>query len=292
MALFRPVVVYSSGDYEICIVNLDRRPLQTPTGHSKRPDAGRPASALRRYGPVAAIVLVAVLVFAMGWHRELTLENLVRHRATLNEFVNHYGLGAIAAFVGLYIGVVALSLPGATLLTLTGGILFGTLVGGLSAIVGATIGATVIFLVARSAAGEALVRSAGPKVTRLADGFRENAFSYLLFLRFVPIFPFFLVNLAAAVFRVPLSTFVVTTLIGIVPATFAFALAGRGLDSAIAAQQESFSACEAAGRADCKLAFDIQAAITPQLLAAFAALGVVALIPVVVSRWRARQRDA
>lgn len=266
--------------------------MQTPTGHSTHPGSDRGLSALRRYGPVVLIVLIAAFVFLMGWHRELTLENVVRHRAALTGLVQNHTFAAVAAFVALYVAVVALSLPGASLLTVTGGILFGTFIGAIAAIAGATTGAIVIFLVARSAFGEVLLRSAGPKVARLADGFRENAFNYLLFLRLVPVFPFFLVNLAAAVFRVPLATFVVTTLIGIVPGTFAFALAGRGLDSAIAAQEQSFRACEVAGRADCKLGFDIQTAITPQLLAALAALGIIALIPVAVSRWRARRRDA
>ena len=144
---------------------------------------------LRRLIPLAAIAAVAILVVAMGWHRELSLENLVRYRTALDGFVTAYGLGAIAAFVAVYIAVVALSIPGALYLTITSGILFGTVAGAVASVIGATVGATVIFLIAKTAFGEYLLRRAGPTAARLAEGFRENAFSYLLFLRIVP-FPF------------------------------------------------------------------------------------------------------
>jgi uncharacterized membrane protein YdjX (TVP38/TMEM64 family) len=162
------------------------------------------------------------------------------------------------------------------------------LVGGLATVVSATAGATIIFLVARSACGETLVRRAGPLAAKLADGFRADAFSYLLFLRLVPAFPFFLVNLAPALVGVKLSTFVIATAIGIVPATFAFAFLGSGLDSVIAAQEVTYRACLASGRGDCTLHFDIGMIATPRLLAALATLGAIALIPVIVKRVRAR----
>ena len=132
------------------------------------------------------------------------------------------------------------------------------------------------------------MRRAGPLACKIADGFRADAFSYLLFLRLVPAFPFFLVNLAPALVGVKLSTFVAATAIGIIPATFAFAFLGSGLDSVIAAQENAYRACLASGRTDCQLQFDLGMIVTPQLLAALATLGVIALIPVVVKRLRAR----
>jgi len=244
---------------------------------------------LRRLAPVAAIVVVMALVFAMGWHRFLSLETLVRHRAAIESFVAaRYGL-AIAAFVAIYVAAVALSIPGAVILTITGGIVFGWLAGALSAILGATMGATVVFLIARGACGETILRRAGPLAGKLAQGFREDAFNYLLFLRLVPVFPFWLVNLAPAVVGVRLGTFVLATALGIIPATFAYALVGEGLDSVIAAQGAAYRACLAAGRSDCRLDFSMSALVTPQLLAAFVALGVVALIPVALRKWRARR---
>ena len=244
---------------------------------------------LRRLVPVAIVVLVMALVFAMGWHRFLSLETLVGHRAAIDGFVAaRYGL-AIATFVAIYVAAVALSIPGATILTIMGGVLFGWLVGALAAIVGATIGATIVFLIARGACGESILRRAGPLASKLAEGFREDAFHYLLFLRLVPVFPFWLVNLAPAVVGVRRTTFVLATALGIIPGTFAYALVGNGLDSIIGAQESAYHTCIAVGRPDCHLNFSMSALLTPQLLAAFAALGVVALIPVVVRKWRARR---
>jgi len=243
---------------------------------------------LRRFAPVAVILVAMAAVFASGAYRHLSLETLVRHRMAIDAFMAHHMIVALGAFVAIYIVVVALSIPGALFLTISGGILFGALVGGAASVVGATAGATLIFLVARSACGESIVRRAGPLACKLAAGFRADAFSYLLFLRLVPAFPFFLVNLVPAVAGVKLRTFVAATAIGIVPATFAFAFFGSGLDSVLAAQEGGYRACIAAGRTECPVHFDVSAIVTPQLLAAFAALGALALIPVLVKRLKAR----
>jgi uncharacterized membrane protein YdjX (TVP38/TMEM64 family) len=253
---------------------------------------GRPVrrgSVLRRLLPVILLGGIAVLVLALGWHRELSLETLVRHRATLEALVSEHFVAALAAFIALYIAVVALSVPGAVYLTISSGILFGAVVGGLASIIGATIGATALFLVARTALGELLARRAGPLAERIAAGFREDAFSYLLFLRLVPVFPFFLVNLVPALCGVALLPFVAATALGIIPATFTFAFLGAGLSSALLAHQASYESCLAAQRPGCRLDFDLQAALTPQLIAGFVALGVIALLPIVVKRWRARR---
>jgi len=153
----------------------------------------------------------------------------------------------------------------------------------------ATAGASIIFMIAKSAFGEHLARRAGPLAEKLTDGFRADAFHYLLFLRLVPVFPFFVINLVAALVGVHLPTFIAATGVGIIPGTFTFAFVGAGLDSVIRAQAAIYNACLAAGRADCRLDFDIRAAVTPELLGALAALGVIALIPVAVKRLRARR---
>jgi uncharacterized membrane protein YdjX (TVP38/TMEM64 family) len=199
---------------------------------------------------------------------------------------------AIFVYVGVYITVVAVSLPGAALLTITGGFLFGIAVGASAAVISATVGATLIFLVARTALGEPLLRRAGPRATQLARGFREDAFSYLLFLRLVPAFPFFLVNLVPAFAGVRLGPFVAATAIGIIPGAIVFALAGAGLDSIIAAQKNSYDQCIAAKGADCRLVFEPADVLTPQLIAALVALGLLALMPVAVKFWRTRSRTA
>src|SRR5204863_6899077 len=145
--------------------------------------------------------------------------------------------------------------PGSLFMTIAGGILFGVAVGGIATVISATIGATIIFLIAKSACGENLVRRAGPLACKLADGFKADAFNYLLFLRLVPAFPFFLVNLVPALAGVKLATFIAATAIGVLPAAFAFAFFGSGLDSVLAAQEVAYRACLASGRAECTLQF-------------------------------------
>jgi len=241
-----------------------------------------------RVAPVVVIALAAFLVFAMGWHRQLSLETLVRHRAALDDFVNAHFALALAAFVAIYVTAVSLSIPGAVFLTIAGGLLFGVIVGGAAVVVAATIGATVIFLIARSAFSDYVVRRAGPRLSKIVDGFCADAFSYLLFLRLVPVFPFFLVNLAPALVGVRVPIFIAATAIGVIPATFVFASVGAGLDSVIHAQSSMYDACVAAGRVDCRLDFDPAAALTPQLIGALIALGLLALVPVVLRRFVGR----
>jgi uncharacterized membrane protein YdjX (TVP38/TMEM64 family) len=255
------------------------------------PDQAR-SSAIRRLAPLVAIVLLAAIVLALGWHRQLSLETLERHHAAIHGFIDQNKPAAIGAYIALYIGVVALSIPSSFFLTLAGGMLFGVVIGGASAAIGGTIGAICIFLIAKSAFGEHLVRRAGPRAAKLAEGFRADAFNYLLFLRLVPLFPFWLVNLVPAFAGVRLKTFVAATAIGILPATFVFAFLGASLENVIAAELAEFQACLAAGRQDCRLDFDPHTGATLKLLAALVLLGLLALIPVVARRVRARSRIA
>ena len=140
---------------------------------------------------------------------------------------------ATLAFVVVYAGATALSLPGALFLTMAGGFLFGTWLGGLLSVIGATSGAVVLFLIARSSLGAALRDRAGPWLMRLEAGFRRDAFSYLLVLRLVPLFPFWLVNLVPALLDVPLSTFALATFVGIIPGGLVYASVGSGLGAVL-----------------------------------------------------------
>lgn len=251
--------------------------------------AANPPSSLRRWAPLAILLAAAAAAYASGLHKYLTLNAIAENRDALIQFVSTHYLASIVIYAAAYVAAVALSLPGAALLTILGGFLFGWLVGGSLTVLAATAGAVVIFLVARTSFGETLAGRAGPWMDKLRKGFREDAFNYLLFLRLVPVFPFWLVNIAPALAGVSLGTYATTTLIGIVPGTFAFSVLGSGLDSIIMAQKETFEACVAAkGASNCTFSLDAGALVTPQLLAAFAALGVVALIPVAVKKWRAR----
>lgn len=242
--------------------------------------------------PLFGVILLAVVCYLVLGKSTLSFEALVRHIDTIDNFVTEQRLLAVLAFICLYIFAVALSLPGATFLTMTGGFLFGLVTGASAAVIGATLGAAVIFLVARTALGESLLKRAGPRALKLIEGFREDAFSYLLFLRLVPAFPFFLVNLVPAFAGVGLMPFVAATALGIIPGAAVYAFAGTGLDSVIAAQKNVFEACQAAGRADCHLTFDATGVLTPEAIGALAALGVLALVPVVVKRLRRQPRPA
>jgi uncharacterized membrane protein YdjX (TVP38/TMEM64 family) len=244
----------------------------------------------RRLIPLVVLACVSLAVFAMGWHRQLSFGNLLRHHDELRSLIAAHEAGALAAYVALYIAAVALSLPVGAYISMAGGMLFGAVIGGIAAVIGASIGAVLIFLIAKSALGEQLVRRAGPAAEKIAQGFREDAFSYLLFLRLVPAFPFWLVNLVPALAGVRLAPFAAATAIGIMPATFAFAFVGSGLESGISAQKAAYESCLAAGRDGCRLAFHAGDAFTPQLIAALVALGLLALVPVAVKRIKAWQR--
>ena len=247
---------------------------------------------LKLLWPLVALLAAAALVLAMGWHRYLTLQELVLRRESLRAAIADHTLLALVTFMAIYAGTVALSLPGGAVLTLAGGFLFGWFLGGVASIIGATIGACAVFLVARSSLGDFLAARAGPWLSRFRQGFQEDAFSYLLFLRLVPIFPFWLVNLAPGLLGVSFATYVVTTILGIIPGTFAYSLAGNGLDSLIEAQQAMHQSCLAkigpGGQESCPYALDPGALLTPELIAGLVALGLVALVPVVVKWFRRR----
>lgn len=170
-----------------------------------------------------------VAFFALGGHHWLDFGALKANRARLLDFTQrHYAAMVIMVAVG-YIVLVALSLPEAVLLSLAAGFLLGAWVGTAVVVVAATIGSTLAFLAARYLFADAARRRMGPRIRKLARGFDENAFSYLLFLRLVPLFPFWAVNLVPAFTPVKPRTFVAATFIGIIPGSFVFCNLGRRL---------------------------------------------------------------
>jgi uncharacterized membrane protein YdjX (TVP38/TMEM64 family) len=187
-----------------------------------------------------------------------------------------------------YAAAVALSLPGASLLTILGGFLFGWLLGGVVTVVAPRSVQWSSFWRPHLAGRHAGQPRWSVDEPAVREGFRAMPSTTCCFLRLVPVFPFWLVNIAPAVAGVPLGTYALTTLIGIIPGTFAFAVLGSGLDSIIEAQKATHEACIAEkGAQNCTFSLDAGALVTPQLLAAFAALGFVALIPVIVKKMRA-----
>lgn len=264
---------------------------QNDSGSAETGEAVARRSWVRRLAPLLILAAVTALIVSQGWHNLISFRELALNQQALHGWIDENLIASLAVYAAIYIVVIALSLPGGAVLTVAGGLLFGWLLAGGVTVVAATLGATVIFLIARSSVGEPLAARAGPWLGRFRAGFQENALSYLLFLRLVPVFPFWVVNLAPALLGVTLRDYVIATALGIVPGTFAFAFAGEGLDSVLAAQREAYQACQAGrepGDPPCAFQFDPGTLITTELLIAFAALGVVALIPAMVKKLRRR----
>ncbi len=234
-------------------------------------------SSWTRFVPIIIIIAGLGFGYAMGWHEFLSLEFLANSREMLKATVAENYTLSIAGFVVLYALAVAFSFPAASVLTIFAGFLFGWLVAGIMVAFAATAGATAIFLAARSAFGDFLKDRVGGKVARLAEGFEKDAFSYLLVLRLAPVFPFFVINIAPALFNVPLRTYVIATFFGILPGTFAYAYLGEGVDSVLMAAKE-------AGRD-----ISIGDLVTTEITIAFAALAIVAAIPTIVKKIRGRR---
>lgn len=194
----------------------------------------KPKRSLARFAPILLIAAAFALALVFRVHERLSLDALYTQSQTLDAFVAQNLAAALALFVLIYALAVTISLPGASILTISGGFLFGTWTGGAGAWLGATIGATLIFLAARTAFGDMLRAKAGGWLEKLSEGFRANAFSYLLVLRLTPIAPFFVVNVAPAFLDVKLRDYVLATLIGIIPGTFVYAAVGAGLKAALA----------------------------------------------------------
>jgi len=211
---------------------------------------------------VLAIVVAAIVALRLGGlGDEITLANLKQNAARLDDFVARNYLRSVTGYLVLYIVVTGLSLPGATVLTLAGGFLFGVLWAALYVNVGATLGATLAFLFARYLAGQWLQIKYADKLRRFNEELARNGFSYLLTLRFIAIFPFWLVNLFAGLTAIPLRTFVWTTSVGILPGSLVYAYAGRQL-----------AALESAS--------DI---FTTRILIAFVLLAILALVPTIIN---------
>ena len=221
-----------------------------------------------RWLPLAAVGLILVGGYAAGLHRYLTFEALERYRDDLAAFVEANGAASAAAYVAAYTAAVAVSFPGAGILTAAGGFMFGPFLGTFLAVIAATAGSTLFFLIARTSLGALLSERAGPRLLSIREGFQAEGISYLLFLRLVPAFPFWLVNLAAAAFGMKLAPYVVATLIGIIPGTFVYAYFGSGLEEALT---------------------EGGPVVPWKLLVALALLGVMAIVPVVWRRLRRRR---
>lgn len=232
--------------------------------HGKTPAAGQ-----RWLKIIILFIFVGGLAafFVSGGGQWLNLETLKLHRTELLGYTEqHYTLMLLLCGL-IYAAATALSIPGAVLLSLTVGFLFGRWVGTVVIVFSATLGATLAFLAARYLFAEAAQHKAGGLAKKMIEGFKENAFNYLLFLRLVPLFPFWLVNLAPAFTSIKLRTYLAATALGIIPGSFVFANLGQSLGRIESASQ----------------------LISVETLAAFALLGVLALVPVAIKKLKLKK---
>jgi uncharacterized membrane protein YdjX (TVP38/TMEM64 family) len=212
---------------------------------------------------IAAIVLIRFSPLGSI----LTFENLRTHRDELAAVVQERYWLSVMIYIAVYVLAAALSIPGAVILTLGGGLLFGTVAATVYVNIGATAGAVLAFLSARYLLGNRLQEKYHDQLGRFNGEIEKNGTNYLLTLRFIPVFPFFLINFLSGLTKIPLRTFLWTTSLGIIPGTAVYAFAGRQLGSINALSE----------------------VLSRKVIAAFVVLALFALVPVVLKRIKGRR---
>lgn len=198
----------------------------------------------------------------------ISFETIKPYRNQLLAFVHQYAWISPFIYIIIYATLIALSIPVGVILTITGGFLFGSIWGTLYTVTGATLGATLLFLLAQTTLGQPLRDRAGPALTKLSKGFQENAFSYLLTLRLIPLFPFFTVNLVPALLGVPLRTYVIATALGIIPGTYVYTTVGSGIGAVFDRGEE----------------LNLQAILNPQIIIALVGLSLLSFLPMIYKK--------
>ena len=219
---------------------------------------------MTRLLPLVIIVIVVGAFFALGGNQYLSFESLGQNRRELLQWTTENPVLAAVIFFTAYTLVVAFSLPGATWMTLGGGFVFGTLMATVFVVSAATIGAVAIFLIARYCLADRFHAKMSPAALKMEAGFQANALSYLLFLRLVPAFPFWLINLVPAFVGVPLRIYIIGTFVGIIPGSVVYCSVGNGLGAVF----------DSGGTPDLGIIFQ------PEILAPIIAMAVLALVPI------------
>lgn len=232
------------------------------------PSTAAAGLSLKRLWPLAVLATGLAAFFALDLDAWLSFDALREHRVFLIRWTGANQVLAVLVYMSVYSVVVAFSLPGGAVMTLAGGFLLGPVTGTIATVIAATIGATILFVAARTALGDVLRARAGPWLRKLEAGFRENELSYMFVLRLVPLFPFFVVNLAPAFLGVSLRNYVIATFFGIMPATFVFASLGNGIGAVF----------DAGGTPDLGIIFN------PEILLPLLGLAALAMIPVAYKR--------
>lgn len=218
---------------------------------------------IKKFIPLLIILGLSITAWIFDLHHYFSFETFKAHQKSFEEFITNHLILSILIYAATYIVIVALSLPAATFMTLAGGFLFGQWISASVVVTSATVGACFFFLSARMASSDLLNKKAGGFASRMQTGFQENALSYLLTLRLIPLFPFIAVNLAAALFQIPLKTFALGTFFGIIPGSFVYVSIGVALREVI--QKPDFSP---------------SIVLDPKILLAFIGLGILSLLPV------------
>lgn len=217
---------------------------------------------------IAAVILGAIgAAFYFDLGRFLSLDSLKENRDHLLAFTEAHYPAAVGLFILTYITVTGLSLPGAVILTLAGGFLFGSVLGTLYVNLGATTGATLAFLAARYVLRDWVEQKFGKWLGPIQQGFTNHAFSYLMTLRLIPLFPFFVVNLVSGLTRMSVGTYVAATALGIIPGSFVYAYAGRQLGTINSLKEIA----------------------SPNVIMAFVLLGLLALVPSLYKKFSGKQ---
>ncbi|WP_084398007.1 TVP38/TMEM64 family protein [Henriciella aquimarina] len=225
-----------------------------------------------RLWPVYVIAAGLLAAWQLGVFQYLSLETLQAKNEELQTFVaDHIGM-AVIAYIVIYTAATAFMIPGALWITITGGLVFGLVGGSLATVAGATLGASVLFLAAKTSIGKTLQERAGKFVRRMEAGFRENAISYMFALRLLPVVPFPVANIAPALLGAKFRDYVITTALGIIPGVVAYTWIGASLGA-------TFDAGETQDLFD----------VVKNFIPAFVALAVVALLPVIYKKIAGRK---
>jgi len=241
-----------------------------------------PAALWKRLLPILILATALLAFFGSGIYQRLTLDELALRYVELTNYIEANFLFSVLLTAAIYLGATAASFPAAWLLTVAIGLVFGWANGAAIVVVGATFGASVLFFAARSLLADFFRKRAGEKLNIMAKGFRNDATSYMLFLRLAPIFPFLMVNVVPAILGVPFRVFFWTTAFGIIPGTIAYSFAGEGLRSIIL---QRAAACSQQ-IAPCGQPFAASDIITTKMLIAFTLLALVSLMPVILKKFR------
>jgi uncharacterized membrane protein YdjX (TVP38/TMEM64 family) len=220
---------------------------------------------LQRFWPVILLGTLLALFFYFRLDRYLSFESLKSNRALLLSWTEQHHATSLLTFALIYMLAVAISIPGAWFLTLTAGFLFGPISGTLLVICSATLGAFVVYLAVKYTLRDWVAKKTTRWLKTMEQGFQDNAFSYLLFLRLVPLFPFWLVNIVPALLGIAPRTYLTATFIGIIPGSFVYVLVGNGLGHVFDANQTP----------------NLAILKDPVVLFPLIALGLLALVPII-----------